>query len=72
MYSIWQIKAGDISTKLNRYGTYEKNEIIHVAEEFGYNQIEENNGVIEANSPCGSRIICASPLGWTTFMKRLV
>lgn len=24
MYSIWQIKAGDISTKLNRYGTYEK------------------------------------------------
>ena len=27
MYSIWQIKAGDISTKLNRYGTYEKKEI---------------------------------------------
>ena len=59
MYSIWQIKAGDISTKLNRYGTYEKNEIIHVAEELGYNQIEENNGVIEANRPCGSRSIIA-------------
>lgn len=59
MYSIWQIKAGDISTKLNRYGTYEKKEIIYAAEELGYNQIEENDDVIEANSPCGSRIIIA-------------
>ena len=59
MYSIWQIKVGDISTKLNRYGTYEKNEIIHAAEELGYKQIEENDGIIEANSPYGSQIIIA-------------
>jgi len=55
----WYIRQSDISTELNRYGSYEQQEIEDIAEELGYTQIEENDGEITALDPDGREVIIA-------------
>lgn len=59
MYSVWNIIASDIATKLNRCGSYDANEIINVAEELGYTRIKESNDTIEAVDPDGYNLVIA-------------
>lgn len=47
MYAQWKIKAGDVAAKLNRYYTYEEQEIISAAEECGYVDIAVEDDLIE-------------------------
>jgi hypothetical protein len=47
MYVQWGIKASDVAAKLNRYYTYEEQEIIRAAEECGYVDITIEDDLIE-------------------------
>lgn len=52
-YKSWYIKQSDVSSKLNRYSSYEEREIVRAAEDCGYTNIIVDDDVIEGRDENG-------------------
>ncbi|MBO4631862.1 MAG: hypothetical protein J5858_08075 [Lentisphaeria bacterium] len=56
---MWQVKVNNVAGKMNRWGSYDSNEIIRAAEEVGYTEIEETDDTITGIDPQGWETVIA-------------